>query len=56
MSAYPELTREIEESEDGPQVAAFFDLDRTLIQGFSALTFVRDGARNGQTFTVQGRT
>lgn len=48
MSAYPELTREIEESEDGPQVAAFFDLDRTLIQGFSALTFVRDGARNGQ--------
>lgn len=47
-SAYPELTREIEASEDGPHVAAFFDLDRTLIQGFSALTFVRDGARNGQ--------
>lgn len=47
MSAYPELTREIEESEEGPQIAAFFDLDRTLIQGFSALTFVRDGARNG---------
>ncbi len=48
MPAYPELTREIEESEDGPEVAAFFDLDRTLIQGFSALTFVRDGAMHGQ--------
>ncbi len=48
MSAYPELTREIEESEEGPEVAAFFDLDRTLIQGFSALTFVRDGATRGQ--------
>lgn len=48
MSAYPELTREIEEGDHGPRVAAFFDLDRTLIQGFSALTFIRDGARNGQ--------
>lgn len=48
MSAYPELTREIEESEEGPEVAAFFDLDRTLIQGFSALSFVADGARRGQ--------
>ncbi|MDG2303482.1 MAG: HAD-IB family hydrolase [Candidatus Binatia bacterium] len=48
MSAYPELTREIEQSEEGPEIAAFFDLDRTLIQGFSALTFVRDGAMHGQ--------
>lgn len=48
MSAYPELTCEIEESEEGPEVAAFFDLDRTLIQGFSALSFVADGARRGQ--------
>lgn len=48
MSAYSELTREIEESEAGPHIGAFFDLDRTLIQGFSALTFVRDGAQNGQ--------
>ncbi|MBM4266471.1 MAG: HAD-IB family hydrolase [Deltaproteobacteria bacterium] len=48
MSAYPELTREIEESPEGPEVAAFFDLDRTLIAGFSAVEFVRDGARRGQ--------
>lgn len=48
MSAYPELTREIEESQDGPEVAAFFDLDRTLIQGFSALDFLRDGAVSGR--------
>ena len=48
MSAYPELTREIEAGQDGPQVAAFFDLDRTLIQGFSAMSFLRDGARHGR--------
>jgi putative phosphoserine phosphatase/1-acylglycerol-3-phosphate O-acyltransferase len=48
MRAYSELTREIEDSPPGPHVAAFFDLDRTLIAGFSALTFVRDGFRSGR--------
>ena len=43
-----ELTREIDESPAGPHIAAFFDLDRTLIAGFSALTFVRDGFRSGR--------
>jgi len=43
-----ELTREIEESPAGPHIAAFFDLDRTLIAGFSALTFVADGFRSGR--------
>lgn len=43
-----ELTREIEESPAGPHVAALFDLDRTLIAGFSALSFVRDGLRTGR--------
>ena len=48
MRAYSDLTREIDESPPGPHVAAFFDLDRTLIAGFSALTFVRDGFRSGR--------
>lgn len=43
-----DLTREIDESPAGPQIAAFFDLDRTLIAGFSALTFVRDGFKSGR--------
>ncbi|HEY8518407.1 MAG TPA: HAD-IB family hydrolase [Candidatus Binatia bacterium] len=48
MRAYSDLTSEIDESPAGPHVAAFFDLDRTLIAGFSALTFVRDGLRSGR--------
>lgn len=43
-----ELTREIDESPSGPHIAALFDLDRTLIAGFSALTFVVDGFRSGR--------
>ncbi|HFC13025.1 MAG TPA: HAD family hydrolase, partial [Anaerolineae bacterium] len=30
------------DSPDGPQVAAFFDLDRTLIEGFSAVEFAQE--------------
>jgi putative phosphoserine phosphatase/1-acylglycerol-3-phosphate O-acyltransferase len=48
MSLYPELTREIENAPPGPRIGAFFDLDRTLIAGFSALNFVLDGVRNGR--------
>jgi putative phosphoserine phosphatase / 1-acylglycerol-3-phosphate O-acyltransferase len=48
MTRYPELTREIDEAPPGPQVAAFFDLDRTLIAGFSAWNFAVDGVRSGR--------
>ena len=34
-----ELIAEIERGPSGPQVAAFFDLDRTLISGSSAFSF-----------------
>ena len=34
-----EVTQEIFEEEDGPHIGAFFDLDRTLIRGFSAKEF-----------------
>lgn len=43
-----DLVREIEESPDGPHVGAFFDLDRTLIAGFSVLTFVLEGIVSGR--------
>src|SRR5262249_39998379 len=38
---------EIDEGPTGPRIAAFFDVDRTLIAGFSALQFLRDGLGNG---------
>ncbi len=47
MQNHTHLTREIDESPAGPEVAALFDLDRTLIEGFSALTFMREGIRSG---------
>lgn len=48
MTRYPQLTREIHDSPRGPEIAAFFDLDRTLIDGFSVLRFFRDGIRHGR--------
>jgi len=41
------LTREIDQGPSGPQIGAFFDLDRTLIAGFSAAQFFRDALRTG---------
>jgi len=45
MSA-TQLTAEIERSPTGPSVGAFFDLDGTLIYGFSALVFGQDRFRH----------
>ncbi|HYV57744.1 MAG TPA: HAD-IB family hydrolase [Candidatus Nitrosopolaris sp.] len=42
------FTHEIEESPEGPGVGAFFDVDGTLIAGFSAVAFVRDRLLTGQ--------
>ena len=41
------LTREIDEGPAGPEIGAFFDLDRTLVAGFSVAHFVRDGVQTG---------
>ena len=46
------LTYSIERGPSGPEVAAFFDLDGTLVAGFSALAFVRDRVASGR-FTFQ---
>ncbi len=47
MTVHANLTREIDDGPSGPRIGAFFDVDRTLIAGFSALEFLRDGVMNG---------
>ncbi len=42
------ITREIEAGPGGPRVGAFFDVDGTLIAGFSAVAFLRDRLMSGQ--------
>ena len=42
------ITREILEGEKGPHIGAFFDLDRTLIDGFSAKDFVKSRLKSGK--------
>src|SRR5947199_1586614 len=43
-----ELTSEILDGPTGPQIAAFFDVDRTLVAGFSVAEFIRDGILSGR--------
>ena len=46
MPSHKELTREIDASPSGPKTAAFFDVDRTLLAGFSAVGFMKDRFAN----------
>ncbi len=48
MDSLLQLTREIEEGPAGSSIGAFFDVDRTLLAGFSAVEFVRDGVISGR--------
>lgn len=48
MALHAEITREIRNGPKGPRVAAFFDLDRTLLAGFSAVTIFRDRLLSGK--------
>ena len=47
MTRHASLTREIDEGPAGPAIGAFFDLDGTLIAGYSASAFLRDRWSNG---------
>jgi putative phosphoserine phosphatase/1-acylglycerol-3-phosphate O-acyltransferase len=47
MRSFPHLTHEIERSPTGPEIAAFFDLDGTLIAGFSVVALLRDRLLHG---------
>jgi putative phosphoserine phosphatase/1-acylglycerol-3-phosphate O-acyltransferase len=42
MSLHDRLTREIREGPKGPKIGALFDLDQTLLAGFSATSFIRE--------------
>ncbi len=44
----PGSVAEIEASPEGPQVGAFFDLDGTLVAGFTGVLMTRDRLRRGQ--------
>ena len=48
MTLHADLTREIDEGPSGPHIAAFFDLDRTLVAGFSAAHFIREDVLAGR--------
>ena len=45
---HEKLTREIREGPAGPQIGAFFDVDRTLLAGFSAAGFLRERLVSGR--------
>ncbi len=48
MALHAKLTREIRNGPRGPKVAAFFDLDQTLLAGFSATSFFRERLLSGR--------
>ncbi len=48
MSLHERLTEEIHNGPSGPKVAALFDLDQTLLAGFSATSFLRERFLSGQ--------
>ncbi|MGB5811909.1 MAG: HAD-IB family hydrolase [Polyangiales bacterium] len=48
MTLHEKLTREIWSGPSGPGVGAFFDLDQTLLAGFSATAFTRDQLASGR--------
>lgn len=47
MASIKELLRDIEASPDGPEIAAIFDFDGTLIAGYSATVFIREQLKRG---------
>jgi putative phosphoserine phosphatase/1-acylglycerol-3-phosphate O-acyltransferase len=46
--AWAEITREVDDGPTGSRVGAFFDLDRTLVAGFSVFTFLLDAILSGR--------
>ncbi len=47
MSNIKQLLSDIEASEDGPEVAAIFDFDGTIIAGYSATVFIKEQLKRG---------
>jgi putative phosphoserine phosphatase/1-acylglycerol-3-phosphate O-acyltransferase len=53
MTVHKDITRDIEDSPEGPQIGAFFDFDGTLIAGFSATVFLKEQIRRGDLSPYQ---
>ena len=51
MPLHAKLTEEIRTGPTGSKVGAFFDLDRTLLAGFSASSFMRERFSSGRSST-----
>ncbi|MFV0277279.1 MAG: HAD-IB family hydrolase [Parahaliea sp.] len=47
MATLKQLLQDIDSAPDGPQIAAIFDFDGTIISGYSATTFMREQLRRG---------
>ncbi|MEE9409204.1 MAG: HAD-IB family hydrolase [Polaribacter sp.] len=47
------VSKQIEKQEEGPHIAAFFDLDRTLINDFSAKKFLQSRLLSGKSTTKE---
>lgn len=47
MATIDQLLEDIDASPDGPEIAAIFDFDGTLIAGYSATAFIREQVRRG---------
>ena len=47
MRPYTEITAEIDNAPAGPQIAALFDFDGTIIAGYSVFSFLREQVRRG---------
>jgi putative phosphoserine phosphatase/1-acylglycerol-3-phosphate O-acyltransferase len=48
MSLHTRLTNEIRQGPTGPKIGALFDLDQTLLAGFSAVSFMRERLVSGR--------
>ena len=48
MSLHDRITEDVREGPSGPKVAALFDLDQTLLAGFSATAFFRERLLSGR--------
>jgi len=53
MSVHTDVTHDIENLPEGPQIGAFFDFDGTLIAGFSATVFLKEQIRRGDLSPYQ---
>ena len=52
MTAFKQLLEDINQSPRGPQIAAIFDFDGTIIAGYSATSFIREQIKRGDLSPV----